>query len=163
RTPTPCATSFARFGSGSRRSTDVRKCAGTLARVLLLGVIAASCTTRVPPIGTRGTPFTPSAEERRLWGHSGRQRGSLLPPAAREEEGLLRRVATYEDASLDEYLGRVAAKLVPADVGPDGPVIKFVILRDPTLAAFAMPEGRVFVHTGLLSRVENEAQLATIL
>src|SRR5207247_3969708 len=28
---------------------------------------------------------------------------------------------------------------------------------------FAMPEGRVFLHTGLLSRLENEAQLATIL
>src|SRR5207245_8552276 len=38
-----------------------------------------------------------------------------------------------------------------------------VVLRDPTLAAFAMPEGRVFLHTGLLSRLENEAQLATIL
>jgi beta-barrel assembly-enhancing protease len=130
----------------------VRKCAGTLARVLLVGLIAASCATRVPPIGAAGTPFTPSPEERRLWSE-----------AEREEESLLTRVAIYEDPILEEYLGRVAAKLTPAEVGPDGPVIKFVILRDPTLAAFAMPEGRVFLHTGLLSRVENEAQLATVL
>jgi len=72
-------------------------------------------------------------------------------------------VTIYEDPLLGEYLGRVAAKLSRLDAGSGGPVIKFVVLRDPTLAAFAMPEGRVFVHTGLLSRLENEAQLATIL
>src|SRR5206468_4209281 len=84
-------------------------------------------------------------------------------------ERYLTRCPKAEDADavrhqlLDEYPGRVAAKLTPGDVGPDGPVIKLVVLRDPTLAAFAMPEGRVFLHTGLLSRLENEAQLATIL
>ena len=119
---------------------------------LLVGLIAVSCTARVPPIDAGRTPFTPSPEERRLWSE-----------AEREEESLLTRVTIYEDPRLDEYLGRVAAKLTPGDVGPDGPVIKLVVLRDPTLAAFAMPEGHVFLHTGLLSRLENEAQLATIL
>ena len=119
---------------------------------LLVGLIAVSCTARVPPIDAGRTPFTPSPEERRLWSE-----------AEREEESLLTRVTIYEDPRLDEYLGRVAAKLTPGNVGPDGPVIKLVVLRDPTLAAFAMPEGHVFLHTGLLSRLENEAQLATIL
>ena len=126
--------------------------AASLVGALLVGLIAVSCTARVPPIDAGRTPFTPSPEERRLWSE-----------AEREEEGLLTRVTIYEDPRLDEYLGRVAAKLTPGDVGPDGPVIKLVVLRDPTLAAFAMPEGRVFLHTGLLSRLENEAQLATIL
>ena len=36
-------------------------------------------------------------------------------------------------------------------------------MRDPTLNAFAMPNGRIYVHTGLLARLDNEAQLATIL
>ena len=113
---------------------------------LLVGLIAVSCTARVPPIDAGRTPFTPSPVERRLWSE-----------AEREEESLLTRATIYEDPRLDEYLGRVAAKLTPGDVGPDGPVIKLVVLRDPTLAAFAMPEGRVFLHTGLLSRLENEA------
>ena len=126
--------------------------AASLVGALLVGLIAVSCTARVPPIDAGRTPFTPSPEERRLWSE-----------AEREEESLLTRVTIYEDPRLDEYLGRVAAKLTPGDVGPDGPVIKLVVLRDPTLAAFAMPEGRVFLHTGLLSRLENEAQLATIL
>jgi len=130
----------------------VRRGAGTLARALLVGVVAASCASRVPPIGPGGTAFTSSSDERRLWNE-----------AEREEESLLTRVTIYEDPLLGEYLGRVAAKLSRLDAGSGGPVIKFVVLRDPTLAAFAMPEGRVFVHTGLLSRLENEAQLATIL
>jgi predicted Zn-dependent protease len=37
------------------------------------------------------------------------------------------------------------------------------VLRDPTLALFALPDGRVFVHTGLLAAVEDEAQLALLL
>ncbi len=130
----------------------MRRGAGTLARALLVGVVAASCASRVPPIGPGGTAFTSSSDERRLWSE-----------AEREEESLLTRVTIYEDPLLGEYLGRVAAKLSRLDAGSGGPVIKFVVLRDPTLAAFAMPEGRVFVHTGLLSRLENEAQLATIL
>src|SRR2546426_7325972 len=36
-------------------------------------------------------------------------------------------------------------------------------MSDPTLNAFAMPNGRIYVHSGLLSRLDNEAQLATIL
>jgi predicted Zn-dependent protease len=40
---------------------------------------------------------------------------------------------------------------------------RIVVIQDPTLAAFVMPSGRVFIHTGLLSRVESEAQLAMIL
>jgi len=36
-------------------------------------------------------------------------------------------------------------------------------MSDPTLNAFAMPNGRVYVHSGLLSRLDNEAQLAMIL
>jgi len=36
-------------------------------------------------------------------------------------------------------------------------------MSDPTLNAFAMPNGRLYVHSGLLSRLDNEAQLAMIL
>lgn len=130
----------------------MRRSAGALAWALLVGVVSASCASRIPPVGAGGVPFTPSSDERRLWGD-----------AEHEEESLFTRVVTYEDPLLEEYLSRLAAKLAPVDGGPSGPVIRFVILRDPTLNAFAMPEGRVFLHTGLLSRLENEAQLATVL
>ena len=41
--------------------------------------------------------------------------------------------------------------------------LRFTVFRDPSLNAFAMPNGRVYIHTGLLARLENEAQLATVL
>ena len=36
-------------------------------------------------------------------------------------------------------------------------------MRDPTLNAFSLPNGRIYVHTGLLACLESEAQLAMIL
>jgi len=130
----------------------VRRGAGALAGALLVAFVSASCAKPIPPIGAGGPPFTPSPDELRLWSE-----------AEREEETLLTRVTMYEDPRLEQYLGRLAAQLAPVDVGPNGPVLRLVVLRDPTLNAFAMPDGRVFLHTGLLSRLENEAQLATIL
>jgi predicted Zn-dependent protease len=84
--------------------------------------------------------------------------------AEKEEKTLLERSKTYDDPLLDDYLARVGDKLVPAEVREaGGPAFQFGVMRDPTLNAFAMPNGRVYVHTGLLSRLDNEAQLATIL
>ena len=76
-----------------------------------------------------------------------------------EEAALAKRVKAYDDPRLADYLTTMAGRLVPS--GPEAPRIS--VIEDPTLAAFAMPNGRLYVHTGLLSRVENEAQLATIL
>jgi predicted Zn-dependent protease len=104
-------------------------------------------------MGYQGKPFRPEADERALWSQ-----------AEKEEEKLAKTGKLYEDPLLEEYLSGVAAKVVPAEVlAAGGPAIRISVFRDPTLNAFAMPNGRVYVHTGLLARVENEAQLATIL
>jgi len=78
--------------------------------------------------------------------------------AEKEAAGLLERVRVYDDPRLAEYLTGVARRLVG-----DAARVRITVIEDPTLAAFAMPGGRVFVHTGLLSRVESEGQLAAIL
>ena len=39
----------------------------------------------------------------------------------------------------------------------------FTVVQDPTVNAFAVPGGHVFVHTGLLQAVANEAELAGVL
>jgi predicted Zn-dependent protease len=76
----------------------------------------------------------------------------------KEEAELLKRVKVNRDPQIVEYVTGVARRVAP-DVGG----ARVIVIEDPTLAAFAMPGGRVYVHTGLISRVENEAQLATIL
>lgn len=40
---------------------------------------------------------------------------------------------------------------------------RFFVIENPTFNAFALPNGMVFVHTGLLAQLENEAQLAAVL
>ncbi|MBI4245824.1 MAG: M48 family metalloprotease, partial [Candidatus Rokubacteria bacterium] len=121
---------------------------------LVVALLASACATRnVPPIGAGGQPFRPEADERQLWAQ-----------AEKEEEALLKRTKTYDDPLLEEYLTKLADRLLPENVrAAGGPGLKVGVIRDPTLNAFAMPNGRVYVHTGLLSQMENEAQLATVL
>jgi predicted Zn-dependent protease len=73
------------------------------------------------------------------------------------EKGLV-----YTDAEIEAYLERVGRSVIPPDT-PEHVTWRFRVVRDPTLNAFALPNGSIYVHTGLLSRLENEAQLAGVL
>src|SRR5947208_11975994 len=125
-----------------------------IAWLLIASLLTASCATRnVPPIGAGGRPFRPESDEVRLWAQ-----------AEKEEEALAKKAKIYDDPLLEEYLGKIGDRLLPEDVrAADGPGFRFGVMSDPTLNAFAMPNGRVYVHSGLLSRLDNEAQLAMIL
>ena len=103
-------------------------------------------------MGAGGKPFEPEVDELNLWAQ-----------AEKEEQQLQKKSKPYDDRLLDEYLAKIGDKLTPDDVREaGGPGFKFEVLRDPTLNAFAMPNGRVYIHTGLLARLDNEAQLAMI-
>jgi predicted Zn-dependent protease len=122
--------------------------------LVMVTLLAPACASRrVDPIGAGGQPFKPEADERALWAK-----------AEKEEEALLKKARPYDDPLLEEYLARVGDRLTADEVrAAGGPGFKFGVIRDPTLNAFAMPNGRIYLHTGMLSRLENEAQLATIL
>jgi beta-barrel assembly-enhancing protease len=117
-------------------------------------LLLPGCTTApVAPIGRGGARFAPDPDERALWAE-----------AAAEEEKLQRAAKPYDDVVLEAYVRRIIERLTPAAVKEaGGPGLEFRVLADPTLCAFAMPNGRVYVHTGLLARVDDEAQLALIL
>ena len=126
----------------------------SIASLAALSILASACATGdVASIGAGGQPFRLEADERALWTR-----------AEREEGTLLERAMPYDDPLLEDYLARVGDRLVPDSMRAAGaPRLEVHVLRDPTLNAFAMPNGHIFVHTGLLSRLDNEAQLATIL
>ena len=68
----------------------------------------------------------------------------------------------YKDDRLDAYLESVALKLLPANTPPSQlPHVR--VLRSPFPNAFTLPDGTIYIHTGLLAKMENEAQLAAIL
>lgn len=117
------------------------------------GPLACFGTTNVPPVGAEGAAFTPERDEQRLW------------ERARDEERQLRtKVAVYQDPLLDDYLNQVAQKLVPPQAKGTGALkVRVSTIKDPTLNAFTYPTGSIYVHTGLLARMENESQLAMVL
>lgn len=72
-----------------------------------------------------------------------------------EESGLV-----YQDDSLTAYLNRVLIKVTGPNVEPVTPRVR--VLKSPVLNAFAYPNGTMYIHSGLLAKMENESQLATL-
>ena len=120
--------------------------------VLVLFLVMACTTSKIPPIGSPQQSFQLAADEREIWEQS-----------EAEQQKLNRKGNLYQDPLLEEYLNDVTRRLTPPEVGEQGMPIRLRILPDPSLNAFAYPNGAIYVHTGLLARVENEAQLATVL
>jgi predicted Zn-dependent protease len=79
-----------------------------------------------------------------------------------QEQALRARVASHDDAPVAELIARVTATLL-TDAERAAGTADIVVLRDPTIAAFVVPSGRVYLHSGLLARLGNEAQLAAVL
>ena len=87
-------------------------------------------------------------EEHRLW-HS----------ASELDDQLKKTDYLYEDASLQAYLETVMQKLYPEYTDS----IHVRVVNSPSLNAFALPNGSIYINTGMLTRLDNEAQVATIL
>src|SRR5258706_7363716 len=122
----------------------------TPARALLVGLLLAGCaTTNLAPLTGAGTAL--EADEQRLWRRSEEEQRAL------DQSGLV-----YRNAELESYLDQVARRLQPADVFERIP-FRVRVISNPRLNAFAFPNGVIYVHTGLLARLDNEAQLAVLL
>lgn len=98
-----------------------------------------------------GAQFVPEYDERAMWDR-----------ATNLDEEIQRRKLTFDDAELQRYLDGVTARLLSESHASGAPV-RVRVLRDPFLNAFALPNGTVYLHSGILARMENEAQLATVL
>ena len=131
-----------------------RRLRSPLLTVLTLSLFVVSCvTTQLPPISTSGAGFEPLQDESELWSQ-----------ARVEERKLLDEAPIYDDPLLEDYLEGVVAKLNPAGMAANRQIRYQVrVIEDPALNAFAYPHGSMYVHTGLLARMENESQLATVL
>jgi len=74
-----------------------------------------------------------------------------------------------ESLEVQAYVNKVGSRVIPEyllDMPEDAPgyvTFKFYVIEDESFNAFAYPDGSVFVHTGLLKALDNEAQLAAVL
>jgi tetratricopeptide (TPR) repeat protein len=75
-----------------------------------------------------------------------------------EREGLV-----LDDDATVNYLNRVGKSLLPRGLKLENVSWNFRALRDPQPNAFALPNGSIYVSTGLLALMDNESQLAAVL
>ena len=85
------------------------------------------------------------------------QQADLLD-ARFERDGLV-----LADEAANAYLRRVGQSLIPRDLNLERVSWKFRALRDPQPNAFALPNGSIYVTTGLMTLIDNESQLAAII
>ncbi len=71
-------------------------------------------------------------------------------------------IGVVDDAGLNAYVQRIGESLARDSERPNLPW-RFRVVDDPTPNAFALPGGFIYVTRGMLSLMENEAELATVL
>ena len=86
----------------------------------------------------------------------------LLEKANQTDRELERKALVYDDPEATAYLERIGNKLVP-EGRLENVTWRFRVLRDPMPNAFALPNGSIYIQSGLLVLLHNEAQLAAVL
>lgn len=131
----------------------MRRRAVTRREAILLGacgLLGGGCATAsLPPV--TGPNFAFAEDEKRMWSRVADAQKQL------DDGGLV-----YKDPDLAAYLGAIARKLQPPEVLKAIP-FEVAVVSSPKLNAFALPNGGIYVHSGMLARLDNEAQLATLL
>jgi predicted Zn-dependent protease len=81
------------------------------------------------------------------------------------EEFLLeiqQQIPLIEDPFLTSYINRMGQKLV-YQMGPQPFKYKFFIVKDPTMNAFAVPGGYIFLNSGMIMMADREGELAGVM
>jgi predicted Zn-dependent protease len=112
-------------------------------------LLAGCATTNLPPVSS--SAFQMEDEERALW---------------RVADGEARRLDeggdVYDDPALEQYVNEVLRKVAPP--GLKGRMeLRAKVVRNYRLNAFTLPNGAIYVHTGILARMTSEAELAVLL
>ena len=87
-------------------------------------------------------------------------REEVQPMADRFAEAMVTR--KYSDSLVQGYVSSLGQSLVPPD-SPASTTFSFRVVQDIYPNASALPDGRIYLTTGMLAHVENEAQLAMVL
>jgi len=113
---------------------------------VLLALAAAACA-RNPVTGKRQLSLISEKQEIELGQESAKQVTEQMP--------------RYPDAKVQSYVEEVGKRIAAASERPKLPW-SFTVLDDPAVNAFALPGGPVFVTRGLLTHVNSEAELASV-
>lgn len=98
---------------------------------------------------------------------TGRRQLSLIPESQMNQMGeqafaeMKSKQAVEKDPALNAYVRCVANSVT--DAMPDRRTWEVVVFKDDSANAFALPGGKIGVHTGLMKVATNQSQLATVL
>ena len=112
-----------------------------------LGVFAVGCATN-PASGKKNVVLGSTKGEKEQ--------------SRRYYEQIIRAYGLYEDQAVQEYVARVGNKVARNSDLPDWEY-HFTVLDDESVNAFTTGGGYVYVHRGLLSYMNSEAELASVL
>ncbi len=80
----------------------------------------------------------------------------------RQQSNIVRRAEFYRDAFLEGYIAQILSELTPEHL-PQGLAPRVILVSNDAVNAYSFPDGTIYIHTGLLSLLENEAELALVL
>ena len=115
----------------------------------VLMVVSVSCAAREP-----GAPINPGFNV-----YSKDQDIQVGRQAAAE---VMQQVDVVKDGELQDYVKSLGRRLASTPSAGDYPY-EFTLINDPSINAFALPGGPIFVHSGLIRAADNEAQVAGVL
>ncbi len=124
-----------------------RSAAGRHAVALILLIALPACATN-PATGSRQLMLVSEGQEIEM----GRQ-------ADKEVEASF---GLYADPKIQAYVARLGANLVAGSERPNLPWT-FRVVDDPTVNAFALPGGFIYATRGLMTHLNSEAELASVL
>jgi beta-barrel assembly-enhancing protease len=75
-----------------------------------------------------------------------------------ERDGLV-----LSDAAANAFINRIGQLLIPKGLEIERVTWRIRALRDPQPNAFALPNGSIYITTGLIALIDNESQLAAII
>jgi len=129
-----------------------RICGRAVLALSLLGqfiqIPAYADNTNLPDLGDESLAVISPAQEHKL--------GEDFMRQAR------RTLAFVDDPELNQYIQSLGQKLASHSDDPQQS-FRFFIIEDPTINAFAVPGGFIFVHTGLIQATQSEGELASVL
>lgn len=121
--------------------------------ICIVLLFLVGCATRVTDVGDVNV----TAVDNQYWD----ELAFLKRQADQFNEKLKRDGLIYRNSEVSRVVERIGREVIP-QAGGDVQ-FRFFVIKHPAVNAFALPDGSIYVHTGLLAMLENEAQLATVL
>jgi predicted Zn-dependent protease len=119
---------------------------GRLRGLALAAVAVAACATN-PATGQKQLSFVSENQEIQM----GRENAA----AVKQEMGV------YGDSAVQRYVSGIGLRIASETERPNLPWT-FTVMDDPVVNAFALPGGFIFITRGILTHMNSEAELATV-